>query len=114
MDLELKKQIEIVEQRLQYHFGGVNQKWEIPEGMPFMKEVLNEVAKLCVLAKTEATSDNSLHKHVVNARFDDSDEEDEDFEEEEPAYKECMCCGNVQQYGMSCNKCAGPTKDGFL
>lgn len=71
------------------------------------------------ILKERASVDSSdelsgLHKHFVNARFDDSDEEDENFEEEEPDYKECMCCGNVQQYGMSCNKCAGPTKDGFL
>ncbi|MBV2197048.1 MAG: hypothetical protein KUL78_11175 [Flavobacterium sp.] len=63
----------------------------------------------------KSSDENSdLHKHVVNARFSDFDEEEEDYEEEEPDYKECMCCGNVQQSGMSCDKCAGPTRDRFL
>lgn len=57
---------------------------------------------------------SGLHKHVVNARFSDFDEDEEDYEEEEPDCKVCMCCGSVQQSGMSCNKCCGPTRDGFL
>lgn len=85
----------------------------LPDQMEFIETAMIEFA--AEQANGLSTShETALHKHFVNARFDDSDEEEEDFEEEEPAYKECMCCGNVQQYGMSCNKCAGPTKDGFL
>ena len=80
---------------------------------PVLWEKARTLLKACE-GKSDQTSEKDLRVCDVNARFYDSDEEDEDFEEEEPDYKECMCCGNVQQYGMSCDKCAGPTKDGFL
>lgn len=41
-----ERQSEIVKQRLKYHFGNTDGTWNIPEGMPFMKEFLNEVKKL--------------------------------------------------------------------
>ena len=47
----LKKQSEIVKQRLSYHFGDTNNKWNFPRELPFMKEFLNEVKKLCDLTK---------------------------------------------------------------
>lgn len=34
----------------------------------------------------------------------------EEILEEEPDYYICMCCGNVQGSGMSCNKCCGPMR----
>ena len=43
-------QAEIVRQRLSYHFAKVGGGWDIPSGMPFMKEFLNEVARLCEAA----------------------------------------------------------------
>lgn len=39
-------QKQIVRERLQYHFKHPDGSWNIPEGMPFMKEFLNEVEKL--------------------------------------------------------------------
>lgn len=43
-------QAEIVKQRLHYHFAKTDGTWYIPKDMPFMKEFLNEVIKLCDLA----------------------------------------------------------------
>ena len=40
-------QAEIVKQRLHYHFAKTDGTWDIPKDMPFMKEFLNEVKKLC-------------------------------------------------------------------
>ncbi len=40
-------QVEIVRQRLHYHFLQTDGTWDIPKDMPFMKEFLNEVKKLC-------------------------------------------------------------------
>ena len=40
-------QVEIVKQRLHYHFAKTDGTWDIPKDMPFMKEFLNEVKKLC-------------------------------------------------------------------
>lgn len=37
----------IVSERLTYHFANVDGSWNIPDGMPFMNEFLNEVRKLC-------------------------------------------------------------------
>ena len=48
----------------------------------------------------------------VMPRFSDDEDEDE-FGDQEPDYYTCMCCGNVQEKGMSCNKCAGPTTESF-
>lgn len=57
--MELKEQSMIVKQRLQYHFGSPSTgDWNILEGMPFMKEFLNEVEKL-----TELCDEN---KHCQN------------------------------------------------
>jgi len=41
------KQAEIVKQRLHYHFSDGDGNWNVPKSMPFMKEFLNEVYKLC-------------------------------------------------------------------
>lgn len=41
------KQAEIVRQRLHYHFAKTDGTWDIPKDMPFMKEFLNEVRRLC-------------------------------------------------------------------
>ena len=48
---DIKKQSEIVRQRLEYHFRTTDGSWNI-EGMnaPFMKEFLNEVERLCALS----------------------------------------------------------------
>ena len=40
-------QAEIVKQRLHYHFAKTDGTWNVPKDMPFMKEFLNEVKKLC-------------------------------------------------------------------
>jgi hypothetical protein len=40
-------QSEIVKQRLNYHFSDGDGNWNVPKSMPFMKEFLNEVYKLC-------------------------------------------------------------------
>jgi hypothetical protein len=40
-------QAEIVKQRLNYHFSDGDGNWNVPKSMPFMKEFLNEVYKLC-------------------------------------------------------------------
>ena len=48
---ELTKQTKIVKQRILYHFGNPKGSFNIPEGMPFMKEFLNEVEKLVELSK---------------------------------------------------------------
>lgn len=40
-------QAEIVKQRLNYHFSDGDGNWNVPKNMPFMKEFLNEVYKLC-------------------------------------------------------------------
>lgn len=45
----IKKQVEIVSGRLQYHFRSVDGGWLIPKDAPFMKEFLNEVYRLCKL-----------------------------------------------------------------
>ena len=71
MDLELKKQINVVEQRLQYHFGSTLKGYEIPKGMPFMKEVLADIDKLCEMARDVNTSDSGLHLAVVNVPLPD-------------------------------------------
>lgn len=40
-------QAEIVKQRPHYHFAKTDGTWDIPKHMPFMKEFLNEVKRLC-------------------------------------------------------------------
>lgn len=50
---DVANQSEIVKQRLHYHFAKVGGGWNIPEGLPFMKEFLNEVDKLCKLTSTK-------------------------------------------------------------
>lgn len=37
---------EKVKQRLEYHFRATDGDWVLPEGMPFMKEFLNEIEAL--------------------------------------------------------------------
>jgi len=43
----LKEQNEIVKQRLHYHFANSNGEYNIPKDMPFVKEFLSSVDKLC-------------------------------------------------------------------
>lgn len=44
---ELRNQNIIVYQRLMYHFGNPNGSFNVPPDLPFMKEFLNEINKLC-------------------------------------------------------------------
>lgn len=38
----------------------------------------------------------------------------EDQEEDiEPDFYTCMCCSNVQQSWIQCNKCCGPVTEGW-
>lgn len=74
----------------------------------------NSIQFLEEVNDVDASQHKALHKHIVNTRFSEDEEDEEDFEEEEPDFKICMCCGSVQQSGMSCKKCAGPLRDGFL
>lgn len=48
---QLKEQAKVVEQRLWYHFANTEGGFNIPEGLPFMKEFLNDVNKLVGIAK---------------------------------------------------------------
>lgn len=43
-------------------------------------------------------------------------EDDDETEDREPDYYQCMSCGNVQvnSTGLTCNKCAGPTTEQYL
>jgi len=77
-------------------------------------ELMDMVKQHCAVNGVDASHHQALHKHIVNTRFSDDEDEEEDFDEEEPDFKVCMCCGSVQQSGMSCKKCAGPLRDGFL
>lgn len=55
---DIKKQSEIVKMRLEYHFGtGIANQWNIPKDMPFMKEFLNEVERLCALSDVVGRSE---------------------------------------------------------
>lgn len=45
--MEIKSRAIIVKQRLHYHFAKTDGTWDVPEDMPFMREFLNEVKKLC-------------------------------------------------------------------
>lgn len=65
------------------------------------------------MEKESKTTEQQCNKQSVKPRFYLLDEDEEDFDEE-VAYQECMCCGNIQQNGISCNKCCGPLKDGFI
>ena len=51
-NIKLQEQAKIVEQRLWYHFANTDGDFNIPEGLPFMKEFLNEVNKLVAMVKT--------------------------------------------------------------
>jgi hypothetical protein len=42
------------------------------------------------------------------------DEIEDDYEDTEPDYYTCMCCGNVQQSSIDCNRCCGPVVGEFL
>lgn len=50
---DIKKQAEIVRQRLEYHFRLVSGGFFVPKDMPFMKEFLNEVDKLVKLIEEQ-------------------------------------------------------------
>jgi len=47
--MDIKRQAQLVESRIDYHFANGKGGFNIPEGMPFMKEFLAEVNKLCSL-----------------------------------------------------------------
>ena len=42
------------------------------------------------------------------------DEIEDDYEDTEPDYYTCMCCGNVQPSGIECNRCCGPVVGEYL
>lgn len=65
----LAQQTKIVEERLSYHFGGIAEKWNIPPGMPYMNEFLNEVEQLC---RTARVADKMLEtaKGIVEFHVD--------------------------------------------
>ena len=54
---DLKKQSDIVKQRLEYHFRGTDGTWIFPNNLPFMNEFLNEVDKMC----SQINAENSPH-----------------------------------------------------
>ena len=41
------------------------------------------------------------------------DESEDEYLDDEPDYYTCMCCGNVQKSGISCNKCCGPMREEY-
>lgn len=43
---DLEKQNNIVRDGLNYHFRGTTKKWNVPNNMQFMNELLNEINKL--------------------------------------------------------------------
>jgi len=47
---EVENQVEVVKQRLHYHFSDITGGWIIPKNLPFMNEFLNEIDKLCNLS----------------------------------------------------------------
>ncbi len=56
---DLKRQAQIVYERLHYHFANVDGSWNIPEDMPFMKEFLNTVSKLVFKVRELELEDNN-------------------------------------------------------
>lgn len=65
--MNLKEQNEIVKQRLHYHFANPNGTYNIPKEMPFMKEFLSTVDKLCKMID-EHTEVNKLALGDVSQR----------------------------------------------
>lgn len=65
----LQEQSEIVKQRLHYHFEKVGGGWNI-EGMnvPFMKEFLNEVERLCALSNVVGQSEQLVCDYKYHNR----------------------------------------------
>jgi hypothetical protein len=53
IDDVVEHQVRIVKERLHYHFKKVDGDWMVPDGMPFMKELLNSVDGLCELVKSK-------------------------------------------------------------
>lgn len=80
-NIKLQEQAKIVEQRLWYHFANTNGEFNIPEGMPFMKEFLNEVNKLVGMAKT--------------------------IEKKEPVRYKCLLCGRDKFTKKTPHQCVG-------
>lgn len=39
---------------------------------------------------------------------------DDDYEDDNPDYYQCMCCGNIQQSSQDCNHCCGPVIGKFI
>jgi hypothetical protein len=61
--MELSKQSKIVKERIHYHFSKVGGGWNIDNmNAPFMKEFLNEVAKLVELS--DSISNNNLKETI--------------------------------------------------
>jgi hypothetical protein len=65
---------ERVKERLTYHFKNTDGSWNLPQGMPFMKEFLNEVDKLVSdgASGTEYLYDK-INKREVHKWYKDSD-----------------------------------------
>lgn len=55
---DLHEQSKIVKERLTYHFLKTDGTWDTPKDMPFMKEFLSDVEKLCSMLKEY---DNDQH-----------------------------------------------------
>ena len=77
------------------------------------RDVISKIDDIESEGKEVDAGENTLPIQRVMPRFSDDEEEEEELEEQEPDYYTCMCCGNVQEKGMSCNKCAGPTTESF-
>lgn len=57
--MKLRKQNEVVKQRLKYHFANNEGGFNIPKGLPFMKEFLNDINSLCIMVD-EKLNGNSV------------------------------------------------------
>lgn len=62
LNKELQEQAKIVEQRLWYHFANTEGEFNIPDGLPFMKEFLNEIDKFVGMVKTSKPMENNTIK----------------------------------------------------
>ena len=59
---DISNQVEIVKQRLYYHFLMTDGTWNLPADMPFMKEFLNEVKRLCEIVSSTFISETGRRK----------------------------------------------------
>lgn len=64
-------QKQIVKERLNYHFKNADGSWNVPNGMPFMNEFLNEVEKLASDGVSADVSEiqNRAKKELLNAYY---------------------------------------------